>query len=103
MTGRSDSSNTFRHAIHTHGEKTIGTEKIAISCQHSTTVARKHYIHKSAESTAFPEFFQIVVNSNDKLNIEDWVAVVYDRWYIGQIMSTTPLTVKFLEEFSSQR
>lgn len=65
-TGRNDSSSTYRNAIHTHGQQTIGTEKIASSCQHSSYVAKKHYLHKTQESSAFPQFFEMVKNTEEE-------------------------------------
>ena len=42
--------------------------------------------------------------SNEKsYEIDDWVVVLYDIWYIGQIVNENPLTVKFVERLSANR
>jgi len=111
--GRKDSSNTFRHAIHTHGAKEIGTEEIASSCQHSAIVAKKHYLHKKT-SSAFPKFFNLVktnnedtkqedTNNENEYSLNDWVVVVYEKWFVGKIISRDPLIVTFMQEFLNEK
>jgi len=125
-TGRNDSSNVFRHAIHTLGQKEIGTEEIAESCQHSAFVAKKHYVHKVGTDSAFPKFYQMIREKNEKIEedrssensylkarilqepikklnadfeINKWVAVVYQKWYIGKVIEANPIVVDFMEEY----
>lgn len=53
-------SNTFRHAIHTHGRGHIATSSLAAALQHSTNVAERHYIHTKAHDSTFAEFYSLV-------------------------------------------
>lgn len=43
-------ANMFRHGMHTIGESTIGTKKIADAQQHSESTARKSYLNKKQNS-----------------------------------------------------
>ena len=64
------SSNQFRHAMHTYDKDAIGAETITATLQHSEVVAKKHYIHNSKESSAFPRFYDLVTAAKKTSDIE---------------------------------
>jgi len=35
--------------------------------------------------------------------IDDWVAVLYDKWYIGRILSIVPFRVDFMEQYLPEK
>jgi len=120
--GRKSNNNLFRHAMHTHGEKIIGTKSIAKALGHSERVAQKHYVHQTSSSTAFKQFYDLVKEScadepegtsstqvesteatDDCVTADNFVVVVYDEWFVGRVISKCPLKVEFLEKISLNR
>jgi len=77
-------------------------------------VANKHYVYKKEVATAFPKFFELVTknrtNENEEIymveksfQLNDWVAVAYDTWYIGKIVSMNPTVVEFMEQHLNEK
>lgn len=78
MLKKNFTSNTYRHAQHTHGRVCIGTNKLAGAMQHSENVAKKRYLHNSETNSAFNDYFNMV--TKDAENVQNPLKSPEEGW-----------------------
>lgn len=62
--GQAFTSNTYRHAMHSHGRTSVGTSSLANALQHSERIAESTYVHNTEFNTAFVDYFDFVLDRN---------------------------------------